>query len=519
MGSAAAYLRLSVREKAEGSSLDGQRAALEGWAQTLDDPVELTFYVDDGYSGTTPNRPQYLRMLAAVAEGKHSHIVARSVDRLGRDLKSFIELVDIGDSHKTAVVAISEALNSHTESGRLMLNLLAVFAEAESRTIGMRGRYSHEQRRSEGRWTGGAPPFGLTTIQREGGSFAVIDPDTVDDLRIVVQKCIDGESFLAISRWLNEQGHRSSRGYPWSTDTVSALLRNPVIAGLRVTHADPSAPYEGRRLTRGRRPTGPGRMFTDSAGVPIVFEDHAAIDLDTWRKLQQATERRRAAAFGRNDSVDREPQLLNSVARCGTCGGLMSRSSSSVRRQGRNEQYETYRCGRGTSGRCERPVTIKADMLNSYVVAYLEDRADDELYEIVTQDDSATVERRRLMQDEIDRLAGELASADETKIADLSQRIAALRREITATPLESHTNYQPSGVTIGDLLAESPRRAVLSILESVTVRPSSRPRVHDPLETRVKITPSHDPVADEYMTLQEANEDAARDWFAENGEE
>ena len=45
---AAAYLRLSDREKAEGSSLEGQRAALEGWAQTLDDPVDLTLYVDDG---------------------------------------------------------------------------------------------------------------------------------------------------------------------------------------------------------------------------------------------------------------------------------------------------------------------------------------------------------------------------------------------------------------------------------------------------------------------------------------
>ena len=171
------------------------------------------------------------------------------------------------------------------------------------------------------------------------------------------------------------------------------------------------------------------------------------------------------------------------------------------------------------SARCERPVTIKADMLNSYVLAYLEDRADDEFYEVVTEDDSASIERRRLLQGEIDRLAGELSSADETKIVDLSQKIAALRREITATPLESHTTYQPSGVTIGDLLAESPRRAVLQVLETVTVRPSSRPRVHDPRETRVTITPSHDPVADEYLTLRELDEDDARDWAGENPDE
>ena len=52
------------------------------------------------------------------------------------------------------------------------------------------------------------------------------------------------------------------------------------------------------------------------------------------------------------------------------------------------------------------------------------------------------------MRIEINRLAEELSTADETKIVDLSQRITTIRREMTATPQESHTISKPSGVTI-----------------------------------------------------------------------
>ena len=53
----AAYMRLSVREKSEGTSLEGQSTKIEGFAMTLDEDVDLAWYVDDGYSGTDPKRP------------------------------------------------------------------------------------------------------------------------------------------------------------------------------------------------------------------------------------------------------------------------------------------------------------------------------------------------------------------------------------------------------------------------------------------------------------------------------
>jgi len=510
----AAYMRLSVREKSEGTSLEGQSTKIEGFAMTLDEDVDLAWYVDDGYSGTDPSRPAYDRMLEAVRRGEHSHIVARSVDRLGRNLRAFTDLVALADEHQTAVVAIGDDLNSHSETGRLMLNLLAVFAEHESRAIGQRGRYSHEVRRGEGRWTAGIPPFGLTTVKRDGGSYAVINPETVDALRHIVEMCINGESFLAISRWMNDEGYRTVRGGRWTPDTVAHTLRNPAIAGLRVTHADPSKPYENRSQRRKRgKPRGEGRLFTNDDGVPIVFEDHAAIDLQTWQRLKEATDKRRQAAFGRNDSADRPPQLLQGIAKCGTCGGPLSRNSSSVRRNGVNEQYETYRCSRSGHNGCERPVSVSAHLLNDLVLNDLRDQAEDEFYEVVTAEDSESAERKQLMQSEINRLATELAEADEASIAELSQKIARLRREIAATPTQTTTVYQPSGVTIGTLLNESPRRAVLQLLERVTVNPPPKPRSQQPLDERVTITPRFDPVADQYLTLKELDEERARDWY------
>ena len=82
----ALYCRLSQEDALQGdsNSIQNQKAILEKYA--LDHGFgNIAFYVDDGYSGVTFNRPDFQRMLADVKAGKVSAVVTKDLSRLGRN--------------------------------------------------------------------------------------------------------------------------------------------------------------------------------------------------------------------------------------------------------------------------------------------------------------------------------------------------------------------------------------------------------------------------------------------------
>lgn len=82
----ALYCRLSRDDELQGdsNSIKNQKAILSKYAQEhgFTNP---RFYVDDGYSGTNFNRPDFQRLMDDVNEGKVRTIIVKDMSRLGRD--------------------------------------------------------------------------------------------------------------------------------------------------------------------------------------------------------------------------------------------------------------------------------------------------------------------------------------------------------------------------------------------------------------------------------------------------
>lgn len=82
----ALYCRLSRDDELQGdsNSIKNQKAILGKYAQEhgFTNP---RFYVDDGYSGTNFNRPDFQRLMDDVNEGKVRTIIVKDMSRLGRD--------------------------------------------------------------------------------------------------------------------------------------------------------------------------------------------------------------------------------------------------------------------------------------------------------------------------------------------------------------------------------------------------------------------------------------------------
>lgn len=83
----ALYCRLSCDDgdnQGDSNSIKNQKAILGKYA-TEHGYGNVQFYVDDGYSGTNFNRPDFQRMIKDIDAGKVTTVIVKDMSRLGRD--------------------------------------------------------------------------------------------------------------------------------------------------------------------------------------------------------------------------------------------------------------------------------------------------------------------------------------------------------------------------------------------------------------------------------------------------
>lgn len=225
----ALYIRVSTdRQANEGFSLDAQRERLDaycvaqGWTVCPDH-----IYVDAGESGKSVERPEYQRMMAAIATGDVRRIAAVKLDRLSRNTKDFLGLLDYCDDHNVGIVSIAESFDTSTPVGRAVVTVLMAFAELERKQIAERVMSGKRQKSIGGGYNGSAAPLGYSYAN---GAFTPNgDADTV---RSIFDWFVSGESMLGIVRTLETAGAKTAKGGKWNTATVRYILRNGLYAGL-----------------------------------------------------------------------------------------------------------------------------------------------------------------------------------------------------------------------------------------------------------------------------------------------
>jgi site-specific DNA recombinase len=112
----------------------------------------------------------------------------------------------------------------------MMVQMLGVFAEFERATIVDRVIAGMEQKASRGGWCGGSRPFGYVADPATG--FLVAKPDEAPLVPLIFDRYAHSrEGARSVAVWLNEAGHRTRAGRPWSHTAVLTVLRNPVYVG------------------------------------------------------------------------------------------------------------------------------------------------------------------------------------------------------------------------------------------------------------------------------------------------
>lgn len=197
---AAGYARVSVAHE-ESTSIDQQIDAIaekckrEGW---LFDPKK-DLYIDEGLSGSKKNvkRPQFEKMISNAS--KYDRIIVFRFDRLSRRMSELATTIETLNELHVAVVSINEGFGTDTDHGRTMANIMGSLAAGEAEAIRQRVKSTQARMFVDGKWKGGARPFGWTQEKMKGGGVRlVLVKSEADILRKAVKMIIKGKRLAAL---------------------------------------------------------------------------------------------------------------------------------------------------------------------------------------------------------------------------------------------------------------------------------------------------------------------------------
>jgi DNA invertase Pin-like site-specific DNA recombinase len=145
---AAIYARVSTLDQTTENQLAELRRYVDvrGWAATE--------YVDEGVSGAKDRRPALDQLLRDARRRRVDVVVCWRLDRLGRNLKHLVTMLEDFQALGVAFVSLAEGIDATTPAGRLQMHVLAAIAEFERARIAERVRLGLARVRAQGRRLG-----------------------------------------------------------------------------------------------------------------------------------------------------------------------------------------------------------------------------------------------------------------------------------------------------------------------------------------------------------------------------
>jgi len=303
----AIYLRRSTDDEHQPFSISAQEAALLNYIASQSGWTLAARYSDDA-SGATTGRPDLQRALTAARAGRFDVLLVVRVDRFSRRLSDLLALLAELDDAGVAFVSATEPFDTSTSIGRMLVQLLGVFAEFERETIIDRVTKGMAAKAAKGKWPGGRRPYGYQ-VDRDTQKL-VPHLEEASHLKEIF-KLYAGQRFgtRAIATELNRRGVRSRTGKPWSGHAVARILANPAYAG-DIAHGD---------------------VYAEDA-------HEALIDRQTWQRAS-AIAAERADPQTQRAASNSDYDLTGKIT-CPGCGHKYIGTSAT----GRSRTYRYYTC-------------------------------------------------------------------------------------------------------------------------------------------------------------------------------
>jgi site-specific DNA recombinase len=367
------YTRISTDEENQPTSLASQQERLEAFCKVQED-WRIIAHHEDRATGTKLDRPGLQAALDLARQGRIDQLLVYRIDRLSRKVRQLASIAEELDTLNVILRSATEPFDTGSAAGRMMLQMLGVFAEFEHATIVDRVTSGIERRAREGRWPNGRIPFGY---ERNEQKQLIPDERTAPVIRRVFTWYAAGRmGAAAIARRLDDE-HAPAPPRGWQPAVVLWILANEA--------------YVGR--VHWREQTFPGLH------EPLI-------DQDTFDRAQTLLKERGGDWTHR---AARAEFLLSGLLRCGRC----RRAYVGMSAKGNGGTYHYYACsGRQKLG----PKGCDGERLSK-----------DKLETAILDQLASLYRHGRLIRDAIQKAA----ASDETDRDALTEQRASLAKEIT----------------------------------------------------------------------------------------
>lgn len=224
-----AYLRVSSDGQLDGYGLDAQKSAVSAWCRA--NGQRLVRQVSDvGVSGATDalDRPGFSEVVAALAAGEADGLILARLDRLARALT--VQEATLAVLWRSGVdifaADVGRILRDDPDDPMrtALRQVVGVFSELERRLVVKRLRDGRAAKRSLGKKSVGAYPYGYEAQGKGRARDAAPHPGEQPTVRLIAQLRSQGMSYRKIAEALDETMHLPRRAARWSPMTVRAIV-------------------------------------------------------------------------------------------------------------------------------------------------------------------------------------------------------------------------------------------------------------------------------------------------------
>ena len=314
---AAAYLRKSRME--EGLATD---EVLAKHQKTLYDyAASHGIHIIDTYPEVVSGeslyaRPQMLRLLQDVEDGKYDAVLCMDLDRLSRGrMKDQGIILDAFRESGTLIVTPEKVYDLSDEIDEEYAELKTFISRREYKIITKRLRRGLKQTIQEGCYVANAPYGYRKTVVDRKPTLEIYEPEA-KFVRMMYDLYLQGFGMSTIANHVNALGARPHRTEQFSRNSVRHILHNPTFAGKVVwdqkSHIRKGAKGNVKHIT----------IYNPREKWTIVDGLHPAIiDQETYDKVQARLQAR--YTLPKHDGTVKSP--LVGLVKCANCGQNMQR--------------------------------------------------------------------------------------------------------------------------------------------------------------------------------------------------
>ncbi len=226
MNNTVCYARVSTLEQAQhGVSLDAQVERLTSYCSAMGLNV-IAVIREEGVSAGKPlaTRPGGMRLINLLKDGQANHVVALKLDRLFRSTEDALKMTTYWDSNNIALHLCDLGgmnVNTRSSTGKLLMTLLASFAELERNLVAERTAAALAHKKKN-RQAYNHLPYGF---QRDGKKLVPCEAEQKVLKRIFAWR-EEGRSLYEIACELNDLGVPSKKGGKWHAAVIAHIVNN-----------------------------------------------------------------------------------------------------------------------------------------------------------------------------------------------------------------------------------------------------------------------------------------------------